>query len=356
MSLPLPSAPESLCILRLSAIGDVTHVLPTLRTIQHHWPHCRICWIIGKTEATLVKDIPGVEFIIFDKTQGWRAYRDLSRALRGRSFDVLLHMQISLRSSLASRLVKAAVRLGYDRKRAKNGQWLFTNHRIEAVDKQHVLDSFLEFPKALGLKEMAPCWDIPIPDEAGAFAEKHLPKGKRILAVNPCTSNRSRNWRNWSIESYARVIDHAYQRHGLLTVLTGGPSRQEMEYAAQIEAAAACEPINLVGQTRLKELLAILARACVMISPDTGPAHMAGAAGTPVIGLYASSNPKRTGPYASQDVTVNRYPEALRLELGKSVDEVRWGQRVRDPAVMSLIKVDAVEEMLDRVMGKISDR
>lgn len=321
-----------------------------MRTLQHHWPETQITWIIGKTEAALVEDIPGVEFIVFDKKQGWTAYRKLFRALRNRRFDVLLHMQVSLRSSLASLAVKAPIRMGYDKARAKNFQWLFTNYKIRPQNRQHVLDSFLEFPRALGLEKTVIAWDIPIPQQAQCLVEKTLPKNKKILAINPCTSVRARNWRNWGIESYAQIIDHAAGRYGMLTVLTGGPSQQEEDYAAAIVATTKAKPINLVGRTNLKELLAVLERAEVVIAPDTGPAHMANAAGTPVIGLYASSNPERTGPYLFKHITVNKYPLAVKNEYQMEVDEVRWGKRVRSPDAMNLIQVEDVKGMLAKIL------
>ena len=130
MPLPLTTPPERICILRLSAIGDVTHVLPTLRSIQHQWPDAKITWIIGKLEYQLVNDIAGIEFIIFDKSAGWSAYKKLRQQLANRTFDVLLHMQISLRASLASLLIKSPIKLGFDKPRAKNLQSLFCNHSI----------------------------------------------------------------------------------------------------------------------------------------------------------------------------------------------------------------------------------
>ncbi len=351
MPMSLNSPPESICILRLSALGDVTHVLPTLRTLQKQWPKCRMTWIIGKLEHALVGDIPDVEFIVFDKGEGVKAYLQMARALRGRRFDILLHMQVALRASLASLLVKAPLRLGFDRKRARNGHQYFINHEIAAVENQHVLDGFLEFPRELGVEETVLAWGIPIPESARARAAQLLPEGKRVLAINPCTSSRARNWRNWSVDNYAAVIGYAAEKHGMLTVLTGGPDKQEVEYAARIESAARHKPLNLVGKTGVKELAAILDRAELMISPDTGPAHIAGAIGTPVIGLYASSNPQRTGPYRSLDITVNRYPEAVSREFSRSVGEVRWGKRVRDPEVMALITPADVTALLDRVLS-----
>jgi heptosyltransferase I len=355
MSLRFHTPPKSLCLLRLSAIGDVSHVLPTLRVLQKAWPATRITWIIGKTELALVRDIPDVEFIVFDKTKGWQAYRELRRALKGRTFDLLLHMQISLRASLASLAVKAPIRLGFDRKRARNLQWLFSTHKIAAVPRQHVLDSFLEFPRALGLDVANVEWDIPIPDAARSKVRELLPRDQPLIAINPCSSVRIRNYRNWNVEAYAKIIDYAAEKFGMVTVLTGGPSAMEIDYAAAIEKKATTKPLNLVGKTSLKELLAVLECAAVVVAPDTGPAHLANAVGTPVIGLYATSNPERTGPYLNRELTVNRYPEALLEEKGKTVDEVRWGQRVRNPGAMELIEVSDVLERLGALASRDKD-
>ncbi|HET6655892.1 MAG TPA: hypothetical protein VFH57_06560, partial [Gammaproteobacteria bacterium] len=87
------SSPESVCVMRLSAVGDICHTLPVVRTLAAAWPAARITWIIGRLEASLVGDIPGIEFITFDKGQGWHAHRQLRRQLGGRRFDLLLHMQ-----------------------------------------------------------------------------------------------------------------------------------------------------------------------------------------------------------------------------------------------------------------------
>jgi len=152
MSLPFTSAPQSLCILRLSAVGDICHTLPVVRTIQAHWPDTQLSWIIGKTEATLIGDIPGIEFIIFDKHRGLRAYHDIRQRLGGRKFDALLHMQMSLRSSLINRLIDTPLRIGFDRERAKDLQWLFNNTQIPAHRCQHVLDSLFGFSEALGIQ------------------------------------------------------------------------------------------------------------------------------------------------------------------------------------------------------------
>ncbi len=352
-SLPFVSPPDSLCILRLSAVGDICHTLPVVRSIQRQWPETRITWIIGKLEAGLVGDISGIEFIIFDKSRGYRTYADLRHTMRGRRYDVLLQMQVSLRASIASLLIPTPVRLGFDKARARDFQWLFTNARIAARPRQHVMDGLFGFAETLGVTDLTPVWDIPVPAEAAAFARKWIPDGEDTLMISPCSSNRVRNWRNWSAEGYARIVDHAAEKYGMKSLLTGGPTRLEREYGEQISTLARHTPVNLIGQTSLKQLLALIQRAMIVISPDSGPVHMATAANTPVVGLYATSNPNRTGPYSSWKWVANRYPEALREELGKGVEEVAWGRRVRSAEAMQRISFEDVKERLDQVVAYV---
>lgn len=350
MSFQLKEPPQSICLIRLSAIGDVTHVVPVIYNLQKTWPRTTITWIIGKVEYSLLKDLPGVEFIVFEKKQGWASYRALRAQLNARRFDILLHMQVSLRASLASLFVRAPVRIGFDKTRAKNGQWLFTNHHIPAMPRKHVLDGFLQFIQTIGLTDPTIEWNIPIPAEARERTQHWVAESLPFLVINPSSSVRVRNWRNWDAQAYAHIADYAAKHYGLLSVLTGGPSSQEIQFAACIEQLAQSKMINVVGNSTLKELLALLDRAVLVISPDTGPAHMANAVGTPVIGLYASSNPERTGPYSFRQFTVNRYPEAVRQTLGKSVEEIPWGKRIRDPQIMNLIKIEDVQAKMDQIL------
>ncbi|QKT03222.1 glycosyltransferase family 9 protein [Ectothiorhodospiraceae bacterium 2226] len=350
-SLPLTTPPTSLCLLRLSALGDVCNAVPVVRTLQKFWPETRLTWVVGKLEAGLVGDIPGVEFITFDKRAGWRAYRALRRRLRDRRFDVLLHMQVALRANLAGLMIPARMRLGFDRARAKDGHTWVTNARIAGQPRQHVVDGFFGFLEALGLPERELRWDLPIPPAARAFAEQHLPGTQPTLIISPCSSVRARNFRNWSAEGYAAVADYAAEKLGMRVVLTGGPTDLERDYAAAIGRLAKQPPIDLIGQTSLKELLAVLERATALVSPDSGPAHMATAVGTPVIGLYVTSNPDRTGPYLSREWVVNKYPEAVQAEFGKRVEDIAWGRRVRDPAAVNSVRVADVTDTLMRVMS-----
>ena len=349
MPLPLTGPPASVCILRLSAIGDVTHVLPILRTLQDKWPATKITWIIAKAEAVLVSDIEGVEFIIFDKSEGWRAYKKLRSTLTGREFDVLLHMQTALRASIASLMVSADIKVGFDKQRARNFQHWLTDASISGNPRVHVIDMFFQFLQALGIEDRVLRWDIPLSDDDLAFAHKAL--GDRpSLVINPCSSIRANNWRNWDIERYANTIDYAAVNYDLAIILTGGPASEEREFGEKIISLSNSPVTNLIGKTSLKQLQAILASARVVIAPDTGPAHMAAATGVPVIGLYASSNPKRTGPYSSLRWTVDRYPDAMKKFNHEDVADVSWGKRVRNIDVMDTITVKEVTDKLDEIM------
>ncbi len=348
MSLPLTTPPESLCILRLSAVGDISHTLPVVRTIQHTWPHTRLAWIIGKSEYQLVYDIPDIEFIVFDKKAGLRGYLDVRKHLRNRRFDVLLHMQMSLRASMLSLFVDSPIKLGFDRQRAKDLQWLFTNHQIAYQPGQHVIDSFFGFSEALGIPQKRLEWNIPIPNEAYETLQEQLPVETPYLVLSPCSSMA---YRNWDALRYAEVADYVSKKYGLTIVLSGGPSAIEHEFGRIISEHCQCAVVNLIGKTTLKQLLALLQGAKLVIAPDAGPAHLANAVETPVIGLYATTNPDRARPYNWPQLVVNKYPEAILGKFGKTVAELPWGTRVRDDGTMLRIQVDDVTGVIDRLLS-----
>jgi len=232
-----PAPPRSVCILRLSAIGDTCHVVPVLRTLQRAWPQTRFTWIIGATEYRLMRLLEGVEFIIADKRAGFTALPALNRELAARRFDALLHLQLSLRASLIAYLVRAERKLGFDRARARELQWLFTNERIAARVREHVLDSFFGFAAALGVEERVLRWNVPLPPAALEHAARAIPDAQPTLIISPCSSHVRRNWRP---ERYAALADHAASRHRMRVILCGGKSRIEQEMGRRSSAAHAC--------------------------------------------------------------------------------------------------------------------
>ena len=332
-------APRSLCLLRLSALGDAVHAVALVRDLQRAWPGLPITWVIGKGEAKLLEGLDGVEFVVFDKKAGLAGWRDLRRRLAGRRFDVLLNLQLALRAGLASTAIAADRRVGYDRGRSKEGHGLFINERIPPGG-HHVQDAFRQFLRPLGLAAGPVEWRLPVPAEAHAWAEAQLPGDQPTLLVSPCSSHPLRNWRP---ERYAAVADHAAAQ-GWRVVLCGGRSELERGTADAILAAMQAPALDLVGKDTLKQLLALLGRATLVLTPDSGPTHMANAMGTAVLGLHACTDAERSGPYSDRRWCVNRYDEAARRFLGKPATALPWGKRVEFPGVMDLVEVaDAID-------------
>ncbi len=350
--LPLAEPPRSLCILRLSAIGDTCHVVPVIRTIQQAWPDTQITWIIGKTESRLMSLIEGVELITVDKRSG-SGIGALRRQLRTRRFDVLLHMQLALRASAIAIGVRAPIKVGFDRARARELQWLFTNERIEPRRREHVLDGFLGFPRALGIRESVLEWNVPLPQSALAYARELIPDSRRTLLISPCSSHPLRNW---PADRYAELADHAASAHGMRVILVGGPSELERTTAAAIEGrvAAGTRLVNQVGRDTLPQLLALLSLGTVLVAPDSGPVHMATMVGTPVIGLYAATNPARSGPYLSRQWCVDAYPRAARRFRGRAPESLPWTCKIEEPGVMDLIEVGEVTARLDELLNRVA--
>ena len=336
---------RSVCLLRLSAIGDVTHAIPVVLSLQRQVPGVEITWIIGALESRLVDGLAGVEFLVLDKKHGWRAYRNLYRQLGNRRFDVLLHMQVAMRANLASTLVRAERRIGYDAARSKDLHRLFINERIRPGGEQHVRDCFASFLEPLGLAAAPPCWEIPLAESDYEFAREHLSADRVNVVISPCSSHELRNWR---AGRYAVVADHAIRSHGAQVTFVGSPSPFEQAFVREIESHMRERAVNLVGKDTLKKLAALLAAADLVVAPDTGPAHFASALGTDVLGLYAASNPHRSGPYGSIQWCVNRYPDAALKFLGKPADEFAWGTKIEFAGVMDLISTEETVALMDR--------
>ena len=345
--------PESICILRLSALGDVCNAVAAVQAIQKSFPSAKVTWIIGKLEHSFVQDLPGVEFIVFDKTRGSEAKSELKTAMQGRSFDVLLHMQVAMRANLLARMIPAKRKIGYDWKRAKEGHSLFVNEQIDALlpksNDLHVLDSFMSFALKLGAQEdfcYPPSWDIPISEADAAYALAQIPEGRQTMILCPAASKKERCW---SPERYVETL-HFVQRKGINVILCGGPAPLDLELAKEITNKVRIPVTNLVGQTTLKQLYALLGRALFVLAPDTGPLHMANAAGTPVVGLYAHSNPQRTGPYNSQSYVVDHYKTHLQQQYGKLPEQVKWGKRVHGSDLMESISCQEVFQKIDLLL------
>jgi len=334
-----------LCLLRLSALGDVTHVVPLVRTLQAARPDTPIHWIIDKAGHKLLDGLPGVTFHAYDKKSGMAGVKELRKQLPPGRFEALLQMQVAFRANLLSAFIPAERRIGYDRSRSKDLHGLFINERIPDRPGIHVLDAIGSFCEPMGLRQTEVSWDLAVPSAACEWAAAQWQDdGRPVLMISPCSSHVRRNW---YADRYAAVANHAAQR-GWKVVLCGGRSELERSMADAILAQLETPALDLVGKDTLKQLPALLARANLVMTPDSGPMHIANAMGAKVLGLHAASNPHRSGPYSDRRYCVDRYDDAARKYLGKQAADLKWGTKIEFDDVMELITVEDGIAALER--------
>lgn len=344
----LPHPLQHIALLRLSAIGDAVLMVPTVRALQRTFPAAQITWIIGRGAYSLLEGLSGVNFLVVDKPKSLKAFCQAYRVLSPHRFDVLLAAQASLSANLLCPLIRARCKVGFDRDRARDGQCFFVDEQIGSAPA-HLLETFMQFATYLGAAAGPLDWSLPVRTQDHVWAKAALSQARglfgsntsaRWLAINPAASRAERQWLP---ERYAALMEQVAARWGAQVVLTGGPGRDEVALGARIAELTKVPCLNLVGKTSLKQLAALLGAVDMVVAPDTGPAHIATAMGTPVVGLYAVASPRLSGPYGAQALTVNAYPQAVETILKESSEMVAWHKRrVHDARAMALITVDEV--------------
>ncbi|KAE9539053.1 glycosyltransferase family 9 protein [Ursidibacter maritimus] len=332
---------KSICVLRLSAIGDVCHTLAVVQAIQRQYPHAEITWILGKAEATLMAGIPNVTLVTYDKKTGWKGIWALWRQLRRKRFDYLLNLQTAFRASMLSLGIKANVKIGFNRDRAREGQWLFTNLKVEQTASPHVLDGQMMFAKAIGVTDLSTQWYLPISEQDRQYSQQFIEPQKKNVVIAPCSSKKEKDWLP---ERYAEIANFLLE-HNINVIICGSSSTYEIESATKIHQLAP-KTLNIAGITSLKQLASVIQQADLVISSDSGPAHIATTQHTPIIGLYAIHNPLRTGPYNDLDKVVSVYDEAILQEYGKSWQDLPWATRAKGKDLMSRISVEQVKQKI----------
>jgi heptosyltransferase I len=297
------------CIVMMSAVGDAVHVLPVVTALKRFDPHTHITWVLQPGPATLVRGHPDVDdIVIFDRAKGLAAFADVRRELASRRFDVVINLQVYFKAGLITRFTNAPVKLGFDRARARDFNWAFTTHKIppHAVG-QHVQDQYFEFLTALGVPYEPVTWNLgPWPDERAWQQEFFAPIERPVASIVVATSKAQKDW---IPERWAEVCDALEERYGLQPVLVGGRSPREVHAEEVIFSRAKHRPVSALG-SGLRKLVSILDGSALVLSPDTGPLHMAVALDRPVVSLIGYSNPKRVGPYRKfRDLMIDAYGE-----------------------------------------------
>ncbi len=298
--------PERVLIVMMSAIGDAVHVLPVVTALKRAWPATRLSWVLQPAPGALVRGHRAVdELLLFERASGWRAFPALARTLRSCRFDLVLDLQVYLKAGLITALARAPIKLGYDRARARDLNWLFTTHTIPPHPTQHTQDEFFEFLGALGVPHEPVEWGLGPWLEERAWQREFLARFDRpIAALVPGSSAAQREWLP---ERWAAVADVLYEDYGLQPVLVGGRSPRELHAERTIVTESRAPVISTLG-IPLRQLVGVLDASVLVIAVNTGPLHMAVALDRPVISLMGHNNPKRVGPYRRfHDLIIDAY-------------------------------------------------
>jgi heptosyltransferase I len=294
----------------MSAVGDAVHVLPVLTALKRHHPAMHLTWVLQPGPASLVRGHAAVdEIILFDRTKGLAGFGDIRRQLQARRFDLVINLQVYLKAGIITGFTKAPVKLGFDRSRARDANWLFTSHRIPAHPMQHVQDQYFEFCEWLGVPHEPVTWDLgPWNDAERTWQRDFLARFDRPIA--PIVVATSKPQKDWLPERWAEVSDALYHDFGLQPVLVGAQSPRELHAERVIMERTRVKPYSALGQGGLRGLVGIIGAAALVLSPDTGPLHITVALDRPVVSLIGYSNPKRVGPYRKyRDLMIDAYGE-----------------------------------------------
>ena len=340
-ALAVPTALDRTLVVMLSAVGDAVHVLPVLNAIRRAHPAARLSWVLQPGPATLVRGHPAVDEIIeFDRRRGRAAFVAIRRELAAREFDAVLLMQPYLKAGLIAGFARAPYKLGFDRRRARDLTWLFTNRHLPPHPVQHMQEQYLEFLDALGVPRGETSWQLgPWPHERAWQREFFAPFTRPVASVVVGTSKADKDWLP---ERWAAVCDALVTGHGLQPVLVGGRSPRELAAEAEIMRRATHAPASALG-SGLRNLVSILDGSALVLSPDTGPLHMAVALNRPVISLLGYTNPHRVGPYRRfRDLLIDAYGDPG--EQYEATMEHRSGRMERISVDDVLAKVRLWEE------------
>jgi heptosyltransferase I len=300
----LHNPPRKILIVKPSAIGDIVHTLPVLNLLRRKWPTAYISWLVGSAFADLLRGHPQLdEIIMFDRKRFGRVWYDPREAIRlgkflrdlgTHQFDLVIDLQGLHRSGWMSFFTRAPIRVGF----ANAREWahLFYTHRVEVPSiEQHAIERYLAVSDALGCGREPVEFHFVTDEKDRAHVDSLVSGVGKFAVLLPGT-----NWitKRWPVEKFAAMVKPLRERFNLASVVAGGPD--EVELAKQISA-----DVNVVGKTTLRELVALLERAELVIANDSGPMHIAAALGKPLVSVFGPTNAVRTGPWGRMQSVIS---------------------------------------------------
>lgn len=302
----------NILIVKLSAIGDVIHTLPSLAALRKLYPEAHITWVVEEAAAGLVNNHPLLDAVLISRRKSWIKYlgkgefsrplremRAFLRELRKRPYDLVIDFHGLLKSALIVLLSGGKRKLGYDSMQELSG--LFYNEKIPEDMNKHAVDRYLDFPRHLGAKIAKAQFILPSDNAAQAriqsLLEKYHLENKKFIAVNPVAYWETKLWDD---EKFARLADLIKAKLDIEVVFTGS----EKESIEKITARMQTKAVNLAGETTLPQLAYLYQKALLLVTTDSGPMHLAAAVGTPVVALFGPTDPQKTGPYGDGHIII----------------------------------------------------
>ena len=343
----LPSPPRRILLIKPSAIGDVVHALPVLSLLRRKWPDAHIAWLLTPACANLLEGHPLLdEVILFQRRQLGRPWRrpgataglfsSFAKNLRGGDFDLVVDLQGLFRSGWMSWQTRAPVRVGFANGRELSP--LFYTHRVDVgTTEQHAIDRYLKVTAALGCGDAPVEFPFHVTDDDRRHVESLVPPDQSYAVLIPGT-----NWptKRWPVDKFASLVKPLRDRFGLATVAAGSPD--ESSLAEQIAGAGGT---NVAGKTTLRQLVALLRGASLVIANDSGPMHIAAALDKPLVTPFGPTNPVRTGPYRREDAV-------LRLDVPCSPC---YSRKCSHQSCLRWLEVEAMLDLAEKQLTRAGD-
>jgi heptosyltransferase I len=331
-------------VVLLTGIGDLVHGLPLACDLKRSAPDRSVIWIAEPAPAEVLRHHPAVDrVVVFRKRAGLKGVRELFAAFRGSPCGLTLNLMRYFKGVFPVLATRAPVRLGLPPSKTRDGVRLFNTHHLAETPWRHTQDLFLGFREPLGVSADAPVeWRITFsPEERADQARFFAPlreAGQPIVGLVLASANVAKDW---PATRYAELAVGLERDLGARALLVGGPSDEEAHAGARVHRAA---PEVLSGLSdSVRRMMWMVDGVDVLVSPDTGPLHIAHALGTPVVGLFGHTNPWRVGPWRDyQDLLIDRYTEP-----GEAPDPARYQPR---HGRMERIGVAEVMEAVSRAL------
>lgn len=298
----------NILIVKLSAIGDVVHTLPSLAALRRHFPDAHITWVIEEASADLIKNHPYLDRVIVSHRKQWMVHsKDIKKigpalkeirrfiaALREERYDMVIDFHGLFKSAMIVGMSGAKRKIGYNSLQELSG--LFLNEKIYEDMEKHAVDRYLDLPRYLGAGIESPEFLIPLREENKRrvdilLKEHRIDGGKPFVAVNPVAFWKTKLWEE---RKFADLCDRIVGELKTNVVFTGGKNDAVVE---RIQYMMNFSSANLTGKTSLRDLAYLYGLAPLVVTTDSGPMHIAAAMGTPTVALFGPTDPSRTGPY-----------------------------------------------------------